>query len=417
VRSAHAAWQPEKNDASVPHKGACPSCGLTATRSFYRAPDIPVHSCVLLDSPAEARAFPRRSLQLAFCPACGFVFNEIFDEDVMHYSTGFEESQHFSETFNGFAKSLASEIAIKCSVAGKRILEIGCGKGEFLQELCRLGEATGLGIDPAYRADKGRGTDDKRVRFIVDIFRPDQDYGADVILCRHTLEHIAPVSDFIRSIREFVGSRNDIWVVFETPDVKRVLSEGAFWDIYYEHCSYFSPGTHARLFRQEGFDVTDLALLYDNQYIVQYAKLAAKHPSPPLSLEDDLAEMNKLAENFPSLVAKVQDEWRERVRKAYAAGRRVVLWGGGSKGVSFLTTLGLDQEIAAVVDVNPYKQGKFMPGTGHPVIAPKILAEAPPDLVIVMNRIYVDEIAASLKRMDLTPEIVAVGAGPSNTAP
>ncbi|TIL48222.1 MAG: methyltransferase, partial [Mesorhizobium sp.] len=63
----------------------------------------------------------------------------------MGYSTNFEESQHFSSTFNSFAKGLAREIAQKCAIAGKHVLEIGCGKGEFLRELCISGGATGLG--------------------------------------------------------------------------------------------------------------------------------------------------------------------------------------------------------------------------------------------------------------------------------
>jgi hypothetical protein len=107
-------------------------------------------------------------------------------------------------------------------------------------------------------------------------------------------------------------------------------------------------------------------------------------------------------------VRQVQDGWRKRVRSAWKYGQRIVLWGGGSKGVSFLTTLGLTEEIAAVVDVNSFKQGKFMPGTGHPVIAPKALINQPADLVIVMNPIYVPEIELSLKEMGLRPEIVAL---------
>lgn len=387
----------------------CPCCGGAATRTLYKVASIPVHSCILLESRAEARAFPRRDLQLTYCTTCGFLFNAAFDESVMGYSTSFEESQHFSGTFNAFAKELASEIAQTCAVAGKHVVEIGCGKGEFLRELCRTGNARGLGIDPGYRADEGRGTETDDVRFITDFFQPDQNLGADVVLCRHTLEHIAAVSTFIGSIRELIGERSDTWVVFETPDVKRVLGEGAFWDVYYEHCSYFSPGTHARLFRQEGFEVTDLALRYGDQYIVQYAKPASARTVSHLSLEQDLEEMHALAESYPDRVKAVQDTWRERVRSAWADGRRVMLWGGGSKGVSFLTTLGLDEEVAAVVDVNPYKQGKFMPGTGHPVIGPQALADNRPDLVVVMNPIYVGEIAANLEAMGLQPEIVAVG--------
>lgn len=390
-------------------QGTCPCCGTPAARPFYRTPEIPVHSCVLLDSPAEARAFPRRDLQLAFCETCGFIFNEIFDERVMHYSTGFEDSQHFSNTFNAFARALAHDIAERCDLAGKHVLEIGCGKGEFLHELCRIGDATGLGIDPGYRMDKGRGDPNGRVKFVVDVFRPHRACRADIILCRHTLEHIAPVADFTRSIRAFIGAQEHPWVVFETPDAKRILREGAFWDVYYDHCSYFSPGTHARLFRREGFAVTDLTLLYDGQYIVQYAKPASGRTPPSLALEKDLAEMHELTEAFAAEVARVQDLWRHYAREAYARGRRTILWGGGSKGVAFLTTLGLDAEITAVVDVNPFKQGKFLPGTGHPVIGPKVLAEAPPDLVIVMNPIYMDEIRAILDGLNLHPEIAAVG--------
>jgi hypothetical protein len=118
--------------------------------------------------------------------------------------------------------------------------------------------------------------------------------------------------------------------------------------------------------------------------------------------------MKSLAAAFPERVMKVRDDWRERVRSAWKEGQRIILWGGGSKGVSFLTTLGLTEEIAAVVDINPYKQGKFMPGTGHPVISPKALVDQPPDLVIVMNPIYVAEVRSSLKEIGLTPEVVAL---------
>jgi hypothetical protein len=387
----------------------CPCCSASTSRSIYRVGSVPVHSCVLLDSAEEANSFPRRELELAFCETCGFVFNKVFDEEVMAYSTNFEESQHFSGTFNGFARGLAQEIARKCELAGKHILEIGCGKGEFLRELCVSANATGLGIDPGYRADNGRGEGDADVQFIVDFFGPDyRRLKADAILCRHTLEHISSVASFVRLIREMIGQRTDDWVVFETPDAKRVLAESAFWDIYYEHCSYFSPGAHARLFRQEGFDVTDLDLVYDGQYIVQYAKPSTGGAAAALPLERDLEEMHRLAETFPIRVRACLHLWQERMRSAHASGRRVVLWGGGSKAVSFLTTLQIGEEVSAAVDINPYKQGKFTPGTGHPVIAPAELIASPPDLVVVMNPVYITEVRRSLDALGLRPEVVSV---------
>ena len=387
----------------------CPCCDSSTTTTIYRVSSIPVHSCILLDSAEEAKAFPRGDLNIVFCSSCGFLFNAHFDKTVMSYAGNFEESQHFSETFSTFAKGLAAQVAQRCAISGKHVLEIGCGKGEFLRELCRIGNATGLGIDPGYRADPGRGSDADRVRFLAEYFKEDSQIDADVVLCRHTLEHIASVRDFVRSIRKGIGARNESSVVFETPDVKRVLQEGAFWDMYYEHCSYFSPGAHARLFRQQDFDITDLSLEYDNQYIIQYASPSSSYTEPCFALEEDLSEMQVLADNYRKLVTNVQDNWRERVCAAWAEGRNVVLWGGGSKGVSFLTTLNLSSEVSAVVDVNPFKQGKFMPGTGHRVIAPAALVDEAPHIVIVMNPIYVAEITKMLKSLGLEPEIAAVG--------
>ena len=101
--------------------------------------------------------------------------------------------------------------------------------------------------------------------------------------------------------------------------------------------------------------------------------------------------------------------WRERLAAWRAAGRRVVLWGGGSKGVAFLTTLGLGEEVGHVVDINPYKQGMYMPGSGHEVVAPAFLEAYRPDVVIVMNPIYTEEIRAELARLGLEPELVRVG--------
>jgi SAM-dependent methyltransferase len=388
---------------------ACPCCGGSSAHVIHRVPSIPVHSCVLLDTRDAALNFPRRDLELAFCDDCGFAYNRVFDEASMRYSTDFEESQHFSDTFSGFAARLAAEIAARCETEGKRVLEIGCGKGEFLAELCRVGRSSGIGIDPGYRADPGRPNKGESLEFIVDHFGPRHaDLLADVVLCRHTLEHIPGVARFIADIRSMIGERRDTWVVFETPDFKRVLGEAAFWDIYYEHCSYFSAGTHARLFREHDFEVTDLALAYDDQYIIQYARPSAGNTRANLPLEADTDEMRALAATFVDRVRQAETIWRERLADMRAAGRRVVLWGGGSKAVSFLTTMGLTDEVQAAVDINPYKQGKFTPGTGHPVIAPGSLLDEPPDLVIVMNPIYVPEVGKALSRIGLSPEITSV---------
>ncbi|MGH9024606.1 MAG: SAM-dependent methyltransferase, partial [Acidimicrobiia bacterium] len=177
--------------------------------------------------------------------------------------------------------------------------------------------------------------------------------------------------------------------------------------IYYEHCSYFTPGSLARLFRHEGLDPISLRLGYDDQYILLDAR-PGDGRSPTLDLESDLNETARLVEHF-------QHQYRDHVRVlrsmvdgATSRKGRIVIWGGGSKGVSFLTTLAIEDEIEYAVDINPYKQGKFMAGTGQEVVAPRFLVDYRPDLVIAMNSIYREEIGQELDRMGLSPELVTV---------
>ena len=83
----------------------------------------------------------------------------------------------------------------------------------------------------------------------------------------------------------------------------------------------------------------------------------------------------------------------------------MVTWGGGSKGVTFLNTLRDPSPVRAVVDLNPRKAGKFVPGTGQEIVSPEALRQISPDAVIVMNPIYVDEITEHVRSLGLKGEI------------
>lgn len=393
----------------------CPGCHAATIEKVYSVSNIPVQSCVLLDTKQEALDYPCRDLELGYCSSCGLVHNMIFDEAIIDYTSKTEESQHFSGTFSRFAKQLAQEIADKCQLEGKSVLEIGCGKGDFLAEFCSLKPCTGTGIDPGYYEDKNRVDQQKQdLDFIIDYFGPEYYHlDPDIILCRHTLEHVGQPAKFVSDIRKCIGDRKDVSVFFETPDAERVFSEGAFWDIYYEHCNYFTTGTHVRLFRQEGFEVTEVGLMYDNQYIYQYAGPAASqlgNPKAALGEDKDLEDIRRHIDAFPEKIKQIRDKWKNFVLEKHAEGKRIAIWGGGSKCVAFLTTLGLSEEISWIIDINPFKAGKFVPGTGHQVVSPDSLAEdkSPPDIVIVMNPVYVNEITEQLKTLNIHPEILAL---------
>ena len=387
----------------------CPNCGGPALREFYRVDDIPVSSNVLMESRAEALAFPRRDLRLGFCARCGFIANTAFDPAAQAISDRYEETQGFSPTFSTYARQLAERIVQRHGLKGKRVLEIGCGKGEFLELLCEAGMAGGVGIDPAWMPGRGRPEFSGRLTYLREHYsRKHAAATGDLVCCRHTLEHVHATREFLAELRAGIGARRDVVVVFELPDVLRVLREGAFWDIYYEHCSYFSPAALEAVFAASGFRVTELWLEYDGQYLLIAAQ-PAEGPAPPRRpLDGAVSEQAALVTAFERGVAAAIARWRQLLAAPPAGGGCTVIWGAGSKGVAFLTTLGAGSVVEAAVDVNPFKQGRFMPGTGQRVLAPAELAALSPGRVIVMNPVYVPEIGAQLRSLGVAAELLAV---------
>jgi SAM-dependent methyltransferase len=393
---------------SEPSLAACPSCGSVALGVFHERESVPVHSCRLVATREEALAFPRGTLRLGFCRDCGFITNTAYDSSLQDYGIAYEETQGFSPRFVEFARELALRWIERYDLRGKDVFEIGCGKGEFLALLCELGPNRGIGIDPAFVPERLESDAADRMRFIADLY--DERYAhlaADAVVCRHTLEHIAPVGEFMALVRRTIGDRDTV-VLFDLPDAGRVLREGAFWDVYYEHCSYFSPGSLARLFRRSGFDVLDLALDYGDQYLVLEAR-PGQGAQQPLPVEETPERLALDVERFRRAVAETSERWRDSLAAMQAQGRRVAVWGAGSKAVAFLTALAAGSEVAYAVDINPYKQGKYLAGTGHVVLGPADLDADPPDVVVAMNEIYEREIRAQLDRLGLErTELVTV---------
>ncbi len=382
----------------------CPACAGSDLREFHRQRDVPVNSCLLLEDRHEAASFPTGPLVLARCGECGFITNTGFDPGLAEYSDRYEETQAFSARFVEFARELASTWVERHDLRGKRVLEIGCGKGEFLVMMAEAGIGRGIGIDPGVHPERIDSPAADRLEWIPDFYSSEYAHlDADAIVCRHTLEHISPVRDFLTEIRTAIGDATDTKVLFELPDAQRVLEEVAFWDVYYEHCSYFTAGSLARLFERCGFAVTALELAYDDQYLLLDAVPVPSDVDPGEWPVDDLSAIAAGADHFGSGYRTTIETWRKRI--ATASGQTVI-WGAGSKGVSFLAEIG--DGVAAAVDINPYKHGMYMAGTGHRIIAPDDLPAIDPGLVIAMNPVYLAEIQAELDRLGVAAELVAL---------
>ena len=386
----------------------CPNCGNHGLSIFYEVRNVPVHSCLMMSSREEALNFPCGDVVLGFCNNCGFIANVEFDSHWSAYAPNYEDQQSFSPTFNKFALNLAHKLIEKYDLHEKNIVEIGCSKGDFLLLLCELGNNYGVGIDPSVVPGRVNSEAANRVKFIQDYYGEHHaEYVGDFICCRHTLEHIQPTAEFISTVRKSIGDRQ-VPFFLEIPDNTRVLKDLAFEDIYYEHCSYFSPGALARLFRACGFEVTDLYRDYGGQYLFIEA-LPTNITNPKIHpFEETVAEV---AEDVRHFTNKIQDKlnyWKQYLDSAGEKGEKVVVWGSGSKCVAFLTTLDTTEKIQYVVDINPHRHGKFIPGVGKQIMSPEFLREYQPDRVIVMNAIYCEEIKEMLEGMNLSPKVTAL---------
>ena len=385
----------------------CPSCGSDSVSKFYYVAQTPVHSCIMLDTEKEALEFPTRPLSLGACRGCGFIFNTLFDSRVQEYTSSYEDQQSYSPTFNSFADRLASNLVERHNLQNKHIVEIGCSKGDFLLSLCEKGNNTGVGIDPSCVPGRVDSPAADRVKFISEYYSEKHaEHVGDLICCRHTLEHIYPTAGFMTVIRKTLTKRPNCVVMFELPDTTRILKDKAFWDIYYEHCSYFTPGSLARLFRHCGFEVTNLEREYDDQYLLIEAKPANFPSKIPHELEEMVDETQDWVTDFVTGYSERIQRWRTFFKSTKANNSKVAIWGSGSKCVSFMSTVGLRDEIAYVVDINPHRHGKYAPGVGKQIKPPEHIKVERPDTVIVMNPIYADEIGKQIRQMGVTTNVV-----------
>jgi 2-polyprenyl-3-methyl-5-hydroxy-6-metoxy-1,4-benzoquinol methylase len=390
----------------------CPACESQG-RSFWTVPRVPSTSNILFASAAEARAVKAGRLELAWCETCDLIWNATFDAALTDTSEGYEETQAHSPTFRawlqGFVERLHDRYGQQGDLSAALVVDVGCGRGDFLAALCSRTGSRGLGIDPSSTAG---GVDLKAGAGIAfertELEEASSFEEAALVACRHTLEHVADPVSFLSELAR--RSAPGCPVILEVPDADRVLSEGAFWDLYHEHAHYFTARSLASVARRAGLEALDIERVYGDQNLVLHARVPRPGAAPEAATSPaESSGLEPLIEAFLLRANAELDAARARVEEVHRSGRRTLLWGAGSKATGFLVTSGLGEEVSAVVDINPDKQGSFVAGTGHPVIAPSAAAALDPALVVVMNPLYLEEIRADLANLESRPELVALG--------
>jgi len=353
-----------------PRRSDCPSCGGSSLAEILHWPDLPVNAALFPATRTESLSIPRGSLRLTVCERCGLVFNADHDESLVEYSPRCIETQACSPRSRAFTDALARDWVERHGLAGGDVVEVGCGpEATFLRALCDLTGGRGIGIDPA--CDPGT---DGNVTLLAQAFGPRHaELAGRALVCRHTLEQDG-----------------------------RIFRETAFWDVYYEHCSYFTGESLATSLGSAGLRPGEVTLAFDGQYLVGDARPG----SDPNGSEGEARETVAAAKKFGRAATRRIDRARDTLRRLASHGP-VAVWQAGGKALAVLTLTEISGEVAAVVDGNPAKRGLYLPGTDRKILGPSDVAAVRPAHVVVMNAVYVDEVARTVAEAGVEASVVS----------
>lgn len=340
-------------------------------RELYRAESLPVFQNRMFDSAADAMACARGDVILVQDEETGLIFNSAFRSELVTYDANYQNEQAVSAVFRSHLDEIASIVAR--NFRDRSLIEVGCGKGHFLEHLAELGFEIS-GFDPAYEGSN------PRVRKCS--FSRALGLRGDGLILRHVLEHVQNPVAFLTLLRDANAGAGLIYI--EVPCLDWIAQHRAWFDVFYEHVNYFRLDDFRRMFGS----VIDTGRLFGGQYLYVVADLSTLRTP-----QGDHDSRFRLPSDFGSSVTRCADLIRAKRNDVVSAG--VVVWGGSSKGVIFsLFMARAGVQIDLVVDINPAKQGRYLPATGQRVTSPaEMLARTPTGSnIIVMNGNYLDEV-------------------------
>jgi Methyltransferase domain/C-methyltransferase C-terminal domain len=356
---------------------------MDASTVTFEVPIIPNRP---LKSAGEDEAFGVISLRKNRRNA--LIENAAFDPELMQYDADYQNNQALSASFEAHMRSVL-EILKSRYPAGTKVVEVGCGKGDFIELLQADGWFEVSGFDGAY---EGSNTAIEK-RFLHAADKID----ADLVVLRHVLEHMQRPHEFLHLLGG-VFAAADIYI--EVPDFAWIEANQAFFDITYEHVNYFTPESLTGLFTA----VAQQGLMFGDQY--QYVIASFSDSNYVAFKRAYEADDNWLELGFDAVFAKFQSAIDELA--AASTGKRVYVWGAATKGVMYCHHLkrmrpAVYDRIQAAVDINPMKANGFMPAVHLPIWDVDTFCEQVGDdaLVVIMNPNYADEIIAGLQARGL----------------
>lgn len=341
-------------------------------------------SAQFFPAPEEADTEQGVDLRLFVCPYCGMM--QLDGEPVPYYREVIRATR-VSPEMRAFRVQQFRNWIARYHLEGKRMIEIGCGGGEFLSMMEEAG-ADVQGIEYSETLVRQAAAEGLRVhqQFLEEGAEeiPGAPYDAFYILS--FLEHNPDPCAYLRRIAR--NLTDDAVGIVEVPDVDMVLREHLYSEFIQDHLLYFTEDTLRRTLEHCGFEVLSCASIW---YGYVLSAEVRKRRAPDVS--GFLAQQDRVTKSVDAFLSEMEGR-----------GLRTAVWGAGHAALADLSLLGMAGRIDVVLDSADFKQNKLTPATHIPIVEPSVLREGKIGAVLVMAGSYSSEIVRLLEEQ--YPQIV-----------
>ena len=310
------------------------------------------------------------TLNIHQCPGCGLVQ---LSNDPVHYYKEVIRAVDVSPDTQSFRTSFFSDFIDRFSLHDKKILEVGCGTGEYLSILDSI-HIHAYGIEYSQKSvstciEKGLNVSQG---FITNTTIPNSPFDAFFIF--NYLEHLPDPNSVLTSIHNHL-SDGAVGIV-EVPNFDMILRNNLFSEFIIDHLTYFTRSTLTHTLNQNGFDVLEF-----NEICNDYILSAIVQKRKPLDLSHFAAHSANLSTQLHNFISQH---------------KKVAIWGAGHQAFTIIALASISKSISYIVDSAPFKQHKFTPSTHIPILPPSTLSTNPVDAIIVMSGSYSNEIIPTI---------------------
>ena len=336
-------------------------------------------------------------LKVLVCEQCWLVqaesysrASELFNDEYAYFSS-------FSDAWLAHSEKYVNEMVERFSLSGtSHVVEVASNDGYLLQFVKSRGIPC-LGVEPTAstaNAARLKGIDTVERFFGVSLARELAAEGksADLTAANNVLAHVPDINDFVRGFTILLKPQGV--ATFEFPHLFQLITERQFDTIYHEHFSYLSFTTVSEIFESQGLSVFDVETIGTHggslRVFAQRSDLGARPRSTRVSemmeLESSVGMRSRtFYEGFERDAETAKAELLKILVESKLAGKKVAAYGAAAKGNTFLNYAGIKSDlISYVVDRNPAKQGKWMPGSRIPIVDEAHLKQHQPDVIVIL---------------------------------